>query len=65
MKIFGKVQVFQETKLSSALKLSESDFIMINKMITDALDTYDADKTGKVDYALESSGSVLHLFFNF
>ncbi|VDM97697.1 unnamed protein product [Thelazia callipaeda] len=26
-------------------------------MITDALDKYDADKTGKVDYALESAGA--------
>ncbi|VDK76151.1 unnamed protein product [Onchocerca ochengi] len=46
-----------ETKLSSVLGLSESDFTMIKKMITDALDMYDADKTGKVDYALESSGA--------
>ncbi|VDK78664.1 unnamed protein product [Litomosoides sigmodontis] len=46
-----------DTKLSSVLGLSESDFMMIKKMITDALDTYDADKTGKVDYALESSGA--------
>ncbi|KAM3728536.1 Nuclear migration and anchoring protein [Dirofilaria immitis] len=46
-----------ETKLTSVLGLSESDFTVIRKMITDALDTYDADKTGKVDYALESSGA--------
>uniref|UniRef100_A0A0R3RUF7 SUN domain-containing protein n=1 Tax=Elaeophora elaphi TaxID=1147741 RepID=A0A0R3RUF7_9BILA len=45
-----------EAKLSS-LGLSESDFTKIKKMITDALDMYDADKTGKVDYALESSGA--------
>lgn len=36
--------------------------MMIKKMITDALDTYDADKTGKVDYALESSGIVSYFF---
>lgn len=46
-----------ETNLRSALELSESDIAVIKKMITDALDTYDADKTGKVDYALESSGA--------
>ncbi|VDK54815.1 unnamed protein product [Gongylonema pulchrum] len=32
-----------------------SDFLIIKRMITDALDKYDADKTGKVDYALESA----------
>ncbi|EJD76557.1 UNC84A protein [Loa loa] len=52
-----KSDTVSETKLSSVLGLSESDFTMIKRMITDALDTYDADKTGKVDYALESSGA--------
>uniref|UniRef100_A0A1I8ELV5 SUN domain-containing protein n=1 Tax=Wuchereria bancrofti TaxID=6293 RepID=A0A1I8ELV5_WUCBA len=44
-----------ETKLNSVLGSSKSNFMIIKKMITDALDTYDADKTGKVEYALESS----------
>ncbi|KAL3989549.1 Sad1 / UNC-like C-terminal family protein [Acanthocheilonema viteae] len=55
--IAEKTDTVSETRLSSVLGLSESDFIMIKKMITDALDMYDADKTGKVDYALESSGA--------
>uniref|UniRef100_A0AAF5PK95 SUN domain-containing protein n=1 Tax=Wuchereria bancrofti TaxID=6293 RepID=A0AAF5PK95_WUCBA len=55
--IAEKSGTVSETKLNSVLGLSESDFVVIKKMITDALDTYDADKTGKVDYALESSGA--------
>ncbi|KHN77028.1 Nuclear migration and anchoring protein unc-84 [Toxocara canis] len=37
-------------------RFSESDLLVIRKLIVDALRVYDADKTGKVDYALESSG---------
>ncbi|CAG9540979.1 unnamed protein product [Cercopithifilaria johnstoni] len=55
--IAEKSGAVSENKLSSILQLSDSDFTVIKKMITDALDTYDADKTGKVDYALESSGA--------
>lgn len=42
--------------MDSVRGLSETDFKIIGRMITEALDKYDADKTGKVDYALESSG---------
>ncbi|VDO35987.1 unnamed protein product [Brugia timori] len=55
--IAKKSGTVSDTELNSVLGLSESDFVIIKKMITDALDTYDADKTGKVDYALESSGA--------
>ncbi|KAK6112411.1 Sad1 / UNC-like C-terminal family protein [Brugia pahangi] len=55
--IAEKSGTVSDTELNSVLGLSESDFVIIKKMITDALDTYDADKTGKVDYALESSGA--------
>ncbi|VDK56022.1 unnamed protein product [Gongylonema pulchrum] len=44
-----------KSSVSSIPGLSESDFLIIKRMITDALDKYDADKTGKVDYALESA----------
>lgn len=37
--------------------LSVSDYAVIRLMISEALRKYDADKTGKVDYALESSGA--------
>uniref|UniRef100_A0A915Q0A5 SUN domain-containing protein n=1 Tax=Setaria digitata TaxID=48799 RepID=A0A915Q0A5_9BILA len=55
--ITEKNDIHSKAKLSSLLGLSESDFVAIKKMIADALDIYDADKTGKVDYALESSGA--------
>lgn len=37
-------------------RFAESDLLSIKKLIAEALRLYDADKTGKVDYALESSG---------
>lgn len=37
--------------------LSEAEILVIKNLIVDALKIYDADKTGKVDYALESSGA--------
>ncbi|VDK23826.1 unnamed protein product [Anisakis simplex] len=45
-----------EKDKTEANHLSESDLLVVRNLIVDALRVYDADKTGKVDYALESSG---------
>jgi len=37
----------------------------VKNMVKSELETYDADKTGKTDYALESSGSVTIYFYAF
>ena len=36
----------------------------VTALISDALLVYGADKTGKVDYALESGGRILHFDIN-
>ena len=39
-----------------SVRLSATDLATIKNLIAEAIRMYDADKTGKVDYALESSG---------
>ena len=42
---------------------SHVDLDEIKKMVAGMLDVYDADKTGLVDYALESAGIILLCLF--
>uniref|UniRef100_A0A915CEC5 SUN domain-containing protein n=3 Tax=Parascaris univalens TaxID=6257 RepID=A0A915CEC5_PARUN len=53
-RIHGHEAVAKEGDVMS--RFTESDLLSIKELIAEALRLYDADKTGKVDYALESSG---------
>ncbi|TKR93056.1 hypothetical protein L596_007588 [Steinernema carpocapsae] len=51
-----KETVIVSPEVSREFSLSEVDLGRIQKMIANSIDTYDADKTGMPDYALESAG---------
>lgn len=61
--IVEKVKEYvREVETRPAEVRTEVDLEEIKKMVVGMLDVYDADKTGLVDYALESAGKLL-LFF--